>query len=341
MKAQELTSKRAKVGVAAGAAVATGATVAAKALLDRRDTDRRQYRLRCDEDVADGITRIATGRADSAIEHLRGKSDLELAGAIHETRKDLKKLRSALRLVRDPLGDELYRRENIRFREAGRLLSGTRDAEVKLETLAALRDHFPGRFPHRGAGPLTKALEGERQALSERAAREDGQGPAAPAAEQIEAGREAISDWGLDGDGFELIKGGLRRSYSRGRKGFAASADDPSPENVHEWRKRVKDLWYHLRLIRDARPGKLGKAGDRAHELSGVLGDHHDLTVLREDATARSALLPAQALATLEELIERRQSELVESATPLGEKLYSEKPKDFVARIEGYWTQWR
>ena len=27
---------------------------------------------------------------------------------------------------------------------------------------------------------------------------------------------------------------------------------DPSPEHLHDWRKRVKDLWYHLRLLRDA-----------------------------------------------------------------------------------------
>src|SRR5688572_7623717 len=57
-------------------------------------------------------------------------------------------------------------------------------------------------------------------------------------------------------------------------------------------------------------PGKLGKAADKAHELSDLLGDHHELTVLREDATGRAGLLQDTGTA-LEELIARRQVELV------------------------------
>jgi hypothetical protein len=66
----------------------------------------------------------------------------DLNPAVHEARKDLKKLRAVLRLVRDDLGDAVYRSENVRFRDAGRMLSGARDAHVRVETLAALRERF-------------------------------------------------------------------------------------------------------------------------------------------------------------------------------------------------------
>jgi CHAD domain-containing protein len=328
--------------LAAGAAAAAGATVAAaKLLLERRGGPPRTYRLLHDEEVGDGIRRIATARADSAIEYLRGETDAELAESIHEARKDLKKLRSVLRLVRAPLGDDMYRRDNTRFREAARLLSGTRDAEVKLETLASLRERFPERFPERGLAPLAKALDSERRTLSSRAARDDGGGPAGPAARRIEAARPAIADWALEGEGFELIEDGLRRSYRRGRKRFAETAESPTAEHVHEWRKRVKDLWYHLRLVRDARPGALGKAADRAHELSDLLGDHHDLAVLRDDAGRRRGVVASEDRAALEELVERRQQELLRAAIELADKLYARKPKRFVGRVGEYWAAWR
>jgi CHAD domain-containing protein len=325
-------------GAAAGAIGATAATT--KALLDRRRRRSDAYRFQQREDAADGVRRVARGRADSAIAHLRGEHDEEFAEAIHDARKDLKKLRSVVRLVREPLGDRSYRRENERFRDAGRLLSGTRDAEVKLETLDVLRERFGDDFPETGAAPLVEALEGERKAISRRASAEDGGGAVASAVRRIEEGREAIGEWELGVSGFELIEDGLRRSYRRGRNRFADAAENASPENVHEWRKRVKDLWYHLRLVREARPGKLGKAADRAHDLSDLLGDHHDLTILREDFTRRTGL-PGNTGATLEELIARRQAELVGEAIPLAEKVYPKKPKRFVSRIHGYWGAWR
>jgi CHAD domain-containing protein len=341
MKVNERSAQVA--GAAAGAAVATGAGVAAaKALLDRRRAKSRRYRLEHDEGVADGITRVAAGRADSAIDHLRGEvEDEEFATSIHEARKDLKKLRSVLRLVRAPLGDPVYRAENERFRDAAQLLSGARDAEVKLETLASLRERYGDRFPEADLAAFRDALEGERQVLARTSARDNGQSSTVEAAHRIEAGRDAIGEWPLEGEGFELIEDGLKRSYRRGRNRFADTAEDPTAENVHEWRKRVKDLWYHLRLIQDARPKKLKKAADQAHDLSDLLGDHHDLAVLREDALGRSGLIAGESLADLEELIERRQEKLVGDATSLAKGIYAEKPKKFIARIGGYWTDWR
>jgi CHAD domain-containing protein len=338
------TSTKSKVAVGGAAAAAgAGATAAAtKALLDRRRSRARTYRVRKGEDVADGVRRIATGRADSAIDHLRKDVEDEFATAVHEARKDLKKLRSVLRLVRDPLGDEVYRAENDRYREAAQLLSGARDAEVKLETLAALEERFDGRLPRPGLAPLLNGLEGEREALSNPASLSDGDDSSvADAANRIEQGRDAIADWKLDGEGFELIADGLRRSCGRGRNRFQDTKDDPSAENVHEWRKRVKDLWYHLRIVQDARPNKLKEMGDRAHDLSDLLGDHHDLAVLREDAEGRAGLLRRETIDSLDELIEQRQTELLDDALAVGEELYAEKPKKFAARIEGYWTEWR
>jgi hypothetical protein len=108
------------------------------------------------------------------------------------------------------------------------VLSGPRDAEGKLETIAALRERFGDCFPERGLAPLIEALERERRELSEGISLDGGAGPTATAALQIEAGRDAIADWTLDYEGFELIEDGLKRSYRRGRNRFADTSEDPS-----------------------------------------------------------------------------------------------------------------
>jgi CHAD domain-containing protein len=296
------------------------------------------YRLKRRERVDDGIRRVAADRAEQALSELTGaQSGGELAEAIHSARKDMKKLRALLRLVREPLGKEFFRAENRRYRDAARLLSRSRDAEVKLETLGALRERFGDELPAEPVGAWCQALATERDEIVEA-----GGGEAAERIERviemIGAGRDEVRDWPLRGDSWKLIGPGLRRGYGKGRRGLKQARREPSADNVHQWRKRVKDLWYQLRLVRMAWPGLLGETTDRAHELADLLGDHHDLTVLAEDLARRADLASREELAAL---IERRQTQLLDAALELGARLFAEKPRAFSARIEGYWDAWR
>jgi CHAD domain-containing protein len=294
------------------------------------------YRLKRDEDAAAGIRRVARERAAGAVEALAAARDgQDAATQIHAARKDLKKLRAVLRLARRDLGEELFETENRRYRDAARLLSRSRDAEVKLETLGALEERFGEELP---SGPLHAwclALEEERSEVSGAEGETAGIERAIAA---IAAGREGIAAWLLRGDSWKPIGPGLRRSYRGGRKEMIRTCSDPSAEHVHQWRKRVKDLWYQLRLIRKAWPTVLGATVEEAHRLADLLGDHHDLAVLGEDLGRRDGVGRREVLSAL---VERRQEELLEEALALGSRLYAEKPRAFEARIETYWRAWR
>jgi CHAD domain-containing protein len=325
--------------LAAGAVAGVGAAVAAgKAALERRsppdsDADDRTYRLRRSEPVAAGIRRIALGRAEDALDQLRGSASVDAETAVHETRKDLKKLRSVLRLVRDELGDETYRRENERYRDAGRLLGGVRDAKVKLDTLTSLDERFGGELS--GIRAYADALEADHKAHDDAGAESE------RAAAEIEAGRGAIADWPLGSDGWAMLAPGLERAYRRGRGRFADVRSEASDEAVHEWRKRVKDHWYHLRIVRNVWQPVMAESADCAHELADLLGDHHDLAVLRDDALARRDLFADGELEPLLGAVAARQDELLADAIKLGERVYAEKPKAFGRRVEAYWRAWR
>jgi CHAD domain-containing protein len=301
----------------------------------------RAYRIKHGEKPAKAVPRIARGRLDNALDQLR--LDHDVGTAIHETRKDLKKTRAVLRLVRDRIGEETYRRENSRFRYAAQILAGSREAEAKVETLDALDERFGDRLP-KAFDVLRKRLEWERDALV--AAQSDADSEtrrlATRAAGEILAGRAAVDDWSYAKSGWKLLAPGLERTYKRGRARLSDARREPTPENVHEWRKRVKDLWYHLGLLRDSWPEVLGAMSDQAHELSDLLGDHHDLSVLVQDLRDRPDLAGGfHESEAIVNLLEARQEELFEAAVPIGMRLYADPPKVFVARLRAYWRAWR
>ena len=300
-----------------------------------RVTD-RAYRLRAGEKADEGVRRIAHGRVDAALEQLRREAKVDVASAVHGARKDLKKLQSLLRLVRADLGKERYRAERRRYRDAARPLSGPRDAEVKLTTLNGLRERYPEEVP--ATDGLRQALEDERERMAGGQAA-DLEQRLEQAAETIAAGGADIDAWELASDDFELFRAGLERSYGRGRDALRALGDSPSDAAVHEWRKRVKDLWYQLRLLRPIWPDGMKGAISAADELADLLGDHHDLAVLIEDVSARAS--GGAGSDTWLFLARRRQRELLEQALPLGERLYAEKPKQFANRLAAYWEAWR
>jgi CHAD domain-containing protein len=274
----------------------------------------RAFRLKQGETVPDGIRRIAHGRIDHAVDAL---SDATEEG-VHEARKDMKKLRALLRLVRGEVGEKVFRREAGTFRDAARELSGVRDADVMLATLSDLEGRYGAE-----TGPIRQALEAHRL----RTAGGGRHQAAKVAIAVLTEARGRVDDWPLERDGFEALEGGLKRTYRRGRRDWRAAVKDPSTENLHEWRKRVKDLWYHCSILQETWKPVMKALADEAHELSDRLGDDHDLAVLL-DFGAES----------LEPLVATRRAELQEEAFAYGTRLYADKPKAFVRRIE-HWSR--
>ena len=281
------------------------------------------YRLSLSKPHPHEIARVARGRIDHALDELSGNSESTPEEAVHEARKDMKKLRALLRLARGELGKETFARENACFRDAARELAGTRDSDVMLDTLASLD------LPSWLGGELRKLI----QAHLPRDGTRDREAAAARAVAILREARERVDDWPLSHDSFEAVAKGLGRTYRRGRRALKAALDEPTAEALHEWRKRVKDLWYEHTLLRELWPPVMSAAGDEAHELSDWLGDDHDLVVLA--AWVRGHLDPDPDFS---EAVIRRREELQRQAFALGERLYAEKPSAYMRRIEGLWN---
>jgi CHAD domain-containing protein len=278
------------------------------------------YRLEDGEGVADGIRRIIAEELDSAIAGLRDGADRDTA--IHEARKSLKKARSALRLVRTDLEPATRRRESAAMRDAGRRLSGARDAQVMLDTLAGLAQAVPPP-PADEARALQQVLVARRAELAARL--EGDTGLLADVASELEAVRGRVATWPMHDQTWASVARGAEVIHDAGRAAMRAALLGGEDEDWHEWRKRVKDLWYSGRIIEPICGPQIVGLVEEADELSNVLGDHNDLAVLLGAAEGHPGLQAA---------IVARRDALRRVAATLGRRIYAERPKAFAARLE-------
>lgn len=321
---------------AAGVAAAGVATAAGKALIDRRRREQRAGRafaLRGDETVPDGVRRIARGQIDIALDALRGDRDRETG--VHEARKALKRLRTVLRLIRGDLDPATYRHELETFRDIGRRLAVARDSQVAVETLEAVAERFSEELPNEVVEPLWERLDAEHRDAQQQLV--SGDAVLRAAISELEGARARVPAWTLAHADFQALSPGLRRIYRRGRRATSTAQADPSTENLHELRKRVKDLWYTTQILRPVAPSRMRS---RAHHVSDLLGEDHDLALLRTQVLRhRRELVDRDSLKAITGVIDRRRAQIRDEALAEADALYRRKPRRFVQRIERRWRK--
>jgi CHAD domain-containing protein len=150
----------------------------------------------------------------------------------------------------------------------------------------------------------------------------------------LNAARARIAVWPLDVDGGrDGFRPGFERVYRRGRKALRAARDEPSDEGFHELRKRAKDLWHAAEILRPADPKGMRKLAKRAHALSDLTGDDHDLAVLLANAREHDEELTPPEREHLESLVAARRAKLQRKALDLGGRIYSRKPRKAARRV--------
>jgi CHAD domain-containing protein len=160
--------------------------------------------------------------------------------------------------------------------------------------------------------------------------------------ENLQDVRRRIAAWDLKHEGFAAIEPGLRQTYGRGRRARVKAYRSSSDEAFHDWRKRVKYHWYHVRLLQDVWAPVMKSYCRSLKDLADMLGDDHDLVVVKQIlADPDLDLDDKAALGACTGLIEGRQGQLRAAARRLGDRIYAEKPKCISARIGSYWRTWQ
>jgi CHAD domain-containing protein len=295
------------------------------------------FHLKTNESVSAGILRNVRKQIEKAIEHLdampagheRGDANTE---AIGEVRKCFKRVRAALRLVREELGEDRYHEENYWFRDAARPLTQVRDAGVLLDTADKLRQQFPQAIATTTFAKIRRALLAHQAEVSRQVLEEDK--AFATVKDAAVRALARLPGWELQRDGWAALEAGIRRVYHAGHRALALAVERSSVANLHEWRKQTSYLWHQLQLVEPSLVSAEKELVDKVHALSTLLGEDHDLAVLRETLAADPLSYGGhRVLKGVFELIDQQRSGLQRQAFALGRELYKNSPKEFTARI--------
>lgn len=295
------------------------------------------YRIRRRKSVEASVRKIALEQIDKAIGEVMD-DEMDRHEAVHQARKRCKKVRGLIRLVRPQFAD--YQQENKCFRDAARDLSYVRDAQSIIDCFDDLVEHFQDQIDQDAFAPVRKELAERRQKIADDKIGLDNKLDEFLAKMRDARGRAA--QWKIEDDGFSAVEGGLAKTYRRGRKTLRNAYENPSTENFHEWRKRVKYHWYHARLLRRIWPDMMNVWRSAADELSDLLGDDHDLAVFRQTLLDDPGRFGSESdLQVLIGLIDRRRAELQARARPLGQRFFGETPGQLSSRLGRYWDIWK
>jgi len=257
--------------------------------------------------------------------------------AIHEARKRLKKARAELRLLRRALGDRSYPRENRALRDAARPLSEVRDAVILVQAFDALVETEPS--DRDALEPLREGLVAHQRQARDRVL--GGRRKLRAVLQALRSARTRIDRWPLEPRGWSVLGWGVRRVFRSGRNAFVEVRKHPTPERLHEWRKQAKYLWHQLQVLEPIWPSHLARLGKRVHELSDLLGEDHDLVVLRQVLRRGRARVGTSPHRAIDRLIERRRRTVQAKATDLGAEVYDRPPRAFAKRLHEHWRRWR
>ena len=254
--------------------------------------------------------------------------------AAHETRKAMKRLRALLHLVKPAMSKSDFERDQARLKDIAKLMSGVRDIQAMLETLAKLEEWEPAIT----ANPVTGAVR-DRLVEKRMAAEKKMSGAALVKARKLlREARTAFSDIDLKADDFSPLAATIEADYRKARHAFHHAYELGEDEAFHEWRKYVQRHWRQLVLVASVWPKTIRPHIALARDLSEILGEDHDLYVLSEFLkTEAKDLGEEEALDALLAACRRRQEELRRKAHGFGARLLAEKPASLAGRLKTYW----
>lgn len=289
-----------------------------------------------------GLRRMTIAQLDLATETLQQAQQDELATAIHETRKAIKRARTLERLLRDASSPARRQRRKTLIREAAGELSGARDAEVALNTLEGMMRRHPRRLRDgTGVVRLHAVLLAERNA-AERTIEQSG--ARQRSLRLLSATREQVAEDRRRGRRREarIAEAGLVRIYARGRNAMRSAGKRRGIAEMHEWRKRVKDLRYGAEALAESasrrerrRRKRLLAIANAADALGEALGEEHDLALLarRVDDEDEIFRRDKRGRRELRRAIGRRRKRLRKRAFKRGKALYARRPRRFGKRL--------
>jgi hypothetical protein len=280
------------------------------------------FALRPKRRIKREIKRLARRELRRAAGCLDSDSDVT---TVHTARKRVKKARALVQLIRQTKSRRL-RKDESRLRAAGRAISTLRDAAAIVDTFDDLRQRHAKQLPEHTYAIIRRELVRAKSRMESRAR---GERTLTRAAATLRTVRHSAERWPIPSIEVSDLPSLIKGSFRDGRKAMRRADRTRRPPDVHRWRKRVKTLWYHLRLCESLATG-LRSHVRNLEQLETWLGEYHNLFVLR----MRVARMPSlrRMKADVQELTVAAagsQEELRLKAFALGKRFFARNAKQY------------
>lgn len=177
--------------------------------------------------------------------------------SIHSLRKRIKKLSALLRLASPCIEPSALATLRTALRDIKHSVAAQRDSDV----MAELMHKFGIPFPHRPPAPV----DGEEVLAL------------------IREARRMLANLDLATPDWEFVARRYTKAYENARKAWKMARKEPRPTTLHQWRKKVKEHYYHSLAL--DRWMKQPRHLSRVRRLGSLLGSCHDVDVFAASLT--------------------------------------------------------
>jgi CHAD domain-containing protein len=283
--------------------------------------------------VSEAVRRVALAELDLA--HTALASPPDRHSGVHSARKGLKRLRSLLLLVRPGVPEPAFAHVTERLSAIARGLAPARDANALLD---AIRKLEPDEEAYAGSSPLRSLrlwLEKRRQV----AERNLESSAAAEAMRGLRELKPTLAGLAIHPDDFTPLAKGLKHCYRATRRSYELAFATGNDDDFHEWRKDVQRHWRQMQLLSPCAAAELPARADTARSLSQVLGDDHDIALLRRLVSTPTMVFGnSNDTAAFLKRCRKRHPPRRREPTPPAPRLFRERSRSFAERVESAWT---
>jgi len=288
-----------------------------------------------DQNIKDELKRLIIYQIDYAL-GCSQNDHLDINDKIHELRKSFKIIRSVLRLLRDSIGYSVYYRENKFFRNLARKLSNARDNEVLLQRAVVTQQHMPTGLNNNAIEELIMIMTQRRDNSLENLI--TGENTFRTIAKELVKSKSKIKKLEINNEGFNVIQKGIKRIYKQSLQYLhAIEKDSDDHESLHNFRKRVKYLWFQMLILKPVYSTMIKAYGKTLEKISEELGLHRDYILFMEKMAQNNYFnLEEPQILFIKEFIDNEQNKIYKKAIEPAKKFFIEKPSDFVEKLKKY-----
>jgi CHAD domain-containing protein len=289
------------------------------------------------EGLSAALQRIIAAQALTTAVQL-GDRSVPLSTRVHETRKRFKENRALLRLFRRALGEH-FATENRWYRDSARELAEYRDADAVRAAVQSLPEDVRQRIGPAAMRRLRRVVRNEHRAVYQDV--DSVERRLDMIIEQLPVAAARLTNLMIDSaDDFGGIERDFIRTLRRGRRLMRSAAATSDPAEYHEWRKRVKEHWHQIQFLKPIRPKMLEKRETLLNELSHILGEYHDVQLIRGIVATATNIFEPSETSRVDEILAARQKELERDAHSVGKRVYKSSPKSFAGKLRKRWKRW-